>query len=239
MIDPERAVTALADMVLVPAGSFRMGSGEFDFEGPPHDVDVAAFYIDRYPVTVDAYARFVEATGHAAPPDWDDAVLAERGDHPVDRVTWHDARAYAAWAGKRLPTEPEWEKASRGTDGRRWPWGETFDESRCIVWDYAMAIDVTTLPVDSHPSGASPYGVEQMAGNVEEWVEDVFLPYPGSTHASPSASGALRVLRGGSWFFTQEHTRCAYRRGARPEFDGWTQAGGPGFRCAKDAPAQG
>jgi len=77
--------------------------------------------------------------------------------------------------------------------------------------------------------------VEQMGGNVEEWVEDELLPYPGSVHRSPSASGGLRVVRGGSWFYTQEHARCAYRRGLLPDFTGWTQAGGPGFRCAIDA----
>lgn len=226
----------LSDMILIPAGVFRMGSDEFDFEAPPHEVDVAAFSIDRYPVTNAAYARFIADTGHEAPADWDDSMIGPLKDHPVARVTWTSASAYAEWAGKRLPSEAEWEKASRGTDGRRWPWGDTFDESHCIVWDHAMALDLTTTPVDAHPSGASPYGVEEMAGNVEEWVADAFLPYPGSSHDSPSASGELRVLRGGSWFFTQEHARCAYRRGALADFDGWTQAGGPGFRCAMDAP---
>ena len=223
-------------MILVPAGRFLMGSDEFDFERPPRTVDVPAFWIDRYPVTVGEYARFIAATGHRLPADWPaGGPAADRLDHPVDRVTWDDAVAYAAWAGKRLPTEAEWEKAARGTDGRRWPWGNTFDEAHCIVWDHAMVLGITTVPVDRHPSGASPYGVEQMGGNVEEWVADEFLPYPGSTHVSPSASGGLRVLRGGSWFFTQEHARCAYRRGALPDFDGWTMSGGPGFRCARDA----
>lgn len=228
--------TSTADMVLVPGGPFRMGSDEFDLEGPPRIVDVPSFWIDRYPVTASAYLGFVRATGHPAPPDWPAGQPAPgRGDHPVERVSWHDAVAYATWAGKRLPTEAEWEKAARGTDGRRFPWGDRFEEERCIVWDHAMVLDVTTMPVSSHPSGASPYGVEQLAGNVEEWVEDELLPYPGSSHVSPSAAGGLRVVRGGSWFYTQEHTRCAYRRGLLPDFTGWTQAGGPGFRCALDA----
>ncbi len=223
-------------MVWIPGGPFRMGSDEFDLEGPPRTVDVPAFWIDRYPVTGSAYHAFVLAAGHPAPPDWPNGrPVPGREDHPVERVSWHDAAGYAAWAGKRLPTEAEWEKAARGTDGRRFPWGEAFSEDQCITWDHAMVLDVTTMPVTSHPSGASPYGVEQLAGNVEEWVQDELLPYPGSTHASPSAAGGLRVVRGGSWFYTQEHTRCAYRRGLRPEFTGWTQAGGPGFRCALDA----
>ena len=224
------------DMVVVPAGPFLTGSDEFDLEGPPRTVDLAAFRIDRYPVTGARYLAFVEATGHPAPPDWlDGRPVPGREDHPVERVSWHDATAYAAWAGKRLPTEAEWEKAARGTDGRRFPWGEAFDEARCIAWDHAMVLDVTTMPVTAHPGGASPYGVEQLAGNVEEWVRDELLPYPGSTHVSPMAAGGLRVVRGGSWFYTQEHTRCAYRRGLPPEFTGWSQAGGPGFRCAQDA----
>lgn len=223
-------------MILVPAGPFLRGSDEFDLEGPAATVDVAAFWIDRYPVTGAQYLKFVEATGHRPPPDWEAGhPVLGREDHPVERVSWHDARAYAFWAGKRLPTEAEWEKAARGTDGRRFPWGNTFDERHCIVWDHAMVLDVTTMPVTSHPSGASPYGVEQLGGNVEEWVEDELLPYPGSSHVSASAAGGLRVVRGGSWFYTQEHTRCAYRRGLLPEFTGWTQAGGPGFRCARDA----
>jgi formylglycine-generating enzyme required for sulfatase activity len=224
------------DMVLVPAGPFIRGSDEFDLEAPRRTEDLGAFWIDRYPVTCDAYLAFMESTGTEAPADWPDGQPAPgRLDHPVERVSWHDARAYAAWAGKRLPTEAEWEKSARGIDGRRWPWGDDFDEARCIVWDHAMAIDVTTMPVTAHPAGTSPFGVEQLAGNVEEWVEDELLPYPGSTHASPMASGGLRVVRGGSWFYTQEHARCAYRRGLPPDFTGWSQAGGPGFRCARDA----
>lgn len=225
-----------AGMILVPAGSFIMGSDEFDVEAPRRTVELPAFWIDRYPVTCADYRAFVRATAHRAPPDWPGGEPPDgRLDHPVERVTWPDAVAYATWAGKRLPSEAEWEKAARGTDGRRYPWGDAFDEAHCIVWDHAMALDVTTMPVTAHPSGASPYGVEQLAGNVEEWVADEFLPYPGSVHRSPAASGGLRVVRGGSWFYTQEHARCAYRRGLPPDFDGWSQAGGPGFRCALDA----
>ncbi len=225
---------ATVPMILIPAGPFTMGSDEFDMEAPPHLVEVPAFQIDRYPVTVAAYTEFVDATGHPAPEEWQGGPPRDRLDHPVDRVSWFDAEAFAAWAGKRLPTEAEWEKAARGTDARRWPWGNRFEESRCDVWDHALILEITTVSVDRHPDGASPYGVEQMGGNVEEWVRDVFRPYPGSRHVSASADGDFRVLRGGSWFFTQEHARCAYRKPARPDFTGWSQAGGPGFRCAQD-----
>ncbi len=233
MIAPWRRA-ASAPMILIPAGPFTMGSDEFDAEAPPHTVTLATFWIDRYPVTVAAFAEFVEATGHSAPEEWSGGPPTDRLDHPVDRVSWFDAAAFATWAGKRLPTEAEWEKAARGTDGRRWPWGDRFEESRCDVWDHALTLDVTTVPVDRHPDGASAYGVEQMGGNVEEWVQDEFRPYLGSHHSSPTAQGGFRVLRGGSWFFTQEHARCAYRKPAAPAFTGWSQAGGPGFRCAAE-----
>jgi len=229
-------VNATDAMVLVPAGPFLQGCDDFDLEAPRRTGEVPAFWIDRYPVTCAQYLAFVAATGQPAPPDWPGGrPVPGREDHPVERVSWYDARAYAAWVGKRLPAEAEWEKAAAGPDGLRWPWGDAFDEARCIVWDHAMALDVTTMPVTAHPGGASPYGVEQMGGNVEEWVEDELLPYPGSAHRSASASGGLRVVRGGSWFYTQEHARCAYRRGLLPDFTGWSQAGGPGFRCASDA----
>jgi formylglycine-generating enzyme required for sulfatase activity len=224
-------------MVFIPAGPFLIGSAEFDIEGPPRHVDLHAYFIDRTPVTNAQYRVFVSATDHRPPPDWDSGQpSADRLNHPVDRVSWDDAASYARWVGKRLPTETEWEKAARGTDGRRWPWGNEFDETRCIVWDHALALGVTTCPVDGYPSGASPYGVMQMAGNVEEWVSDEFHPYPGSTHDSPSVRAGLRVLRGGSWFYTMEYARCAFRRAAFPEFTGYPGCGGPGFRCALDTP---
>ena len=225
------------DMVPVPAGRFIMGSDEFDIEGPSREVELPAYLIDRYPVTNEAYASFVASTGHRQPDDWPSGgPPADRLDHPVERVTWDDASAYATWAGKRLPTEAEWEKAARGPDGRRWPWGDTFDEANCIVWDHAPTLGVTTVPVTSYASGASPYGALHMAGNVEEWVEDEFFAYPGSSHRSAAASGGQRVLRGGSWFFTMEYARGSFRRGVPRSFTGWSSCGGPGFRCAATRP---
>lgn len=231
-------VAAGHDLVLIPAGSFLMGSDEFDLEGPERTVELPAFEIDRYPVTVEQYRLFATDTGRALPEDFPDAAQLQEDpsllQHPVERVTWHDADAYAAWAGLRLPREAEWERASRGVNGRRWPWGERFDEARAVVWDNAKALGVTTVPISQFPGGESADGVRHLAGNVEEWVDDVLLPYPGSSHVSASAAGSCRVLRGGSWFYTNEYARGSFRRGALPEFTGYAGAGGPGFRCARD-----
>jgi len=225
------------ELVLIPAGSFVMGSDEFDLEAPERTVELPAFEIDRSPVTVAQYLRFARETGHALPADFPSVEQLDadprRAQHPVERVSWYDAVTYAEWAGLRLPTEQEWERASRGADGRRWPWGDRFDESRAVVWDNAKALGVTTVPIEQFPGGESADGVRHLAGNVEEWVMDALLPYPGSSHSSPSASGECRVLRGGSWFYTNEYARGSFRRGALPEFTGYDGAGGPGFRCAR------
>lgn len=226
------------DFVRIAAGAFVMGSDEFDAEGPERTVELPAFEIDRYPVTVAQYRRFATATDRALPADFPSEDALERDSsrllHPVERVSWHDAVAYALWAGLRLPSEAEWERASRGTEGRRWPWGDSFDEARAVVWDNAKALGVTTVAIDQFPGGESADGVRHLSGNVEEWVMDALLPYPGSTHKSPSADGSCRVLRGGSWFYTNEYARGSFRRGAVPEFTGYDGAGGPGFRCARD-----
>jgi len=149
-------------MVLVPAGEFYFGPDRVKLTLPD-------FYIDRYPVTNAEYKKFVEATGAPEPTHWRRGTWPEgKADHPVVNVTWEQAAAYAEWAGKRLPTEEEWEKAARGTDGREWPWGSTFDPSRCNtnesgIWD--------TTPVGKYsPAGDSPYGAADMAGNVWEWI---------------------------------------------------------------------
>lgn len=231
------AVPAGHDLVRIAAGEFVRGSDEFDLEAPERTESLGAFEIDRYPVTVEQFARYCQHTGAALPPDFPDATQRAADPqllrHPVERVTWFEAGAYAEWAGLRLPTEAEWERAARGTEGRRWPWGDTFDESRAVVWDNAKALGVTTVTIDRFPGGESIDGVRHLAGNVEEWVQDALRPYPASTHRSPSADGACRVLRGGSWFYTNEYARGSFRRGALPEFTGYEGAGGPGFRCAR------
>lgn len=246
-----RAVAGRAvesDMILVPAGSFKMGSRQQDGkvgmqvgvdELPQHDVTLPAFWIDRTEVTAKAYKVFLDATGRKPPGDprfpeiypWaaEGGVPKEFENHPVIYVTWHDAAAYCKWAGKRLPTEAEWEKAARGTDGRIWPWGNMFDRNKANIREFEAA---GTLPVGSFPAGASPYGVQDMAGNVAEWTADWYEAYPGST-LKRKAFGINKVVRGGAWtLFAEPYSRAAHRSIAQ---DPDKQHRSVGFRCAKDA----
>jgi len=227
------------EMVVIPAGPFIMGSEEYGPETPQRTVTLDAYYVDRYPVTNAEYKRFVDTTGHSAPQDWQGNQYPEgKADHPVQMVNWYDARAYATWAGKRLPTEAEWEKAARGTDGRRWPWGNEFDEAKAATWETSVIHGTQTTPVIAHPDGASPYGAHEMGGQIEEWVEDWFDAHPGSTYHSMSYGRHYKVLKGGCWIFTQSHARGAYRCFERPDAGPFSpEAGGPGFRCVMDAPS--
>jgi formylglycine-generating enzyme required for sulfatase activity len=217
-------------MRLVPAGPFVMGSdaGPED-ERPQHQVRLDAFWIDATPVTNAEYATFVTATAYDPPSHWHDGQpLDGMDDHPVTNVSCRDAEAYARWAGKRLPTEAEWEKAARGTDGRIWPWGNAFHPSRCRSRE---SLVTGTGPVGAYsPQGDSPYGVSDMAGNVWEWTSDRYAPYEGSSYRCDSYHEENQVLRGGSWGYARQFCRCATRT-----FD---QAGYAfetyGFRCVAD-----
>jgi formylglycine-generating enzyme required for sulfatase activity len=222
------------EMVWVPAGDFVMGSADFAIEGPVQTVHVDGFWIDKYPVSNRDFLEYVRATSAAWVPDWPkDGPADELLDHPVERISWHEARGYAEWCGKRLPTEAEWEKAARGVDGRTWPWGNELIEANLNIWDAAKPLDRMTVAIGSFPGNVSPFGCVDMVGNVEEWVEDLYQPYSGSKEVNPSTQAECRVLRGGSWFYTNEMSRCAFRRGALPTFTGYELAGGPGFRCAR------
>jgi len=233
------------EMIYIPGGEFIMGSDEGrGNEQPAHKVVVAAFYIDRYPVTNAEYKRFVEATGHPVPCydvewanpydyNWDPGTRSYppgKDDHPVVLVTWEDALAYAAWAGKRLPTEAEWELAARSTDGRRWPWGNEFAPGRCNTKEAGIG---GTSPVTRYsPDADSPYGVGDMVGNVWEWTSSLYRPYPYDAddgRESLEAEG-WRVLRGGSWLNDLARACCTAR------LDGdFLFFNNVGFRCAVSA----
>ncbi len=221
-----------AEMVLVPAGEFWMGSDDFPQEKPRHRVYLDAYSIDKYEVTNSLYKRFMEATGRKAPDYWNDSTW-NGPTQPVVGVSWHDAEAYCRWAGKRLPTEAEWEKAARGTDGRRYPWGDQWDSSRANSGESKIG---KTVPVGSYPGGVSPYGAHDLAGNVWEWVADWYDAdyYKQSPVRNPTgpASGRDKVLRGGSWFKIPVMLRSAYRDHLWPDY--WSKEFG--FRCARGSP---
>ncbi len=184
-------------LVFVPAGEFSMGSEESADERPVHRVFLTEYWIDQFPVTNAQFAQFVQATGYQAQGEWLSAFQPGKERHPVVNVTWDDACAYAKWCGKHLPTEAQWEKAARGTDGRRYPWGNTWDGNKCNVSGRG------TTPVGTYPEGASPYGCQDMASNVLEWVADWYDPnyYGIGPRENPPgpAVGDRRVARGGSW----------------------------------------
>ena len=251
-----------SEMVLIPAGHSLMGSTSaqtaaliekddrlasdfFHAEQPQHAVSLPGFYIDRSPVTNAQYAAFMAATGHPTPKYWTEApqmgtedsfpVGAKHGTHPVVGVSYADAVAYCEWAGKRLPTEAEWEKAARGGFvNRHYPWGNESSRNHAnTVGAWGKDQWLWTSPVESFPPNG--YGLSDMAGNVFEWCADWFAPdyYQHTQYENPQGpeTGQTRVLRGGSWsnnVFGIYQMRCAYRFHARPG----TRTLTIGFRCA-------
>ncbi|MFN8466645.1 MAG: bifunctional serine/threonine-protein kinase/formylglycine-generating enzyme family protein [Caldilineaceae bacterium] len=208
-----------ATYVFVPAGEFSMGStsGNAD-EQPVHPVMLDSFWIMQTEVTNGEYRRCVEAGACAAPRGdrWNDPAFAT---YPVVRVTWEDANRYAAWAGGRLPTEAEWEKAARGTNGGAYPWGDDIPDASLL--NFIESSKGAPQPVGSYPAGASPYGVLDLAGNVEEWVADWYQPdyysqLPADNPPGPE-TGVLRGLRGGSFKVDRNAVRATYRSGYPPD----------------------
>jgi iron(II)-dependent oxidoreductase len=200
----------------------------FPNEQPVHQVHLDAFYIGKHPVTNSQYARFVQETGHripslddprAAQDNWDGeqrTYPSGRGDYPVVVVSWHDASAYCAWAGGRLPTEAEWEKAARGgVEAKLYPWGDTIDPSRANYDNPAG-----TTPVGSYPPNG--YRLYDLAGNVWEWVADWYEAkyYAVSPEMNPTGPvhGSVRVLRGGASLLFAQFCRVAYRFRNGPDF---------------------
>lgn len=227
-ISPVDAMT----QVYVPAGSFLMGSADGGTdEQPVHEVYLDAFWIDQTEVTNAQYGLCVQEDVCALPTDpssFNDILYAH---HPVIFVDWKAAQTYCQWAGRRLPTEAEWEKAARGTDGRIYPWGNESDCSRANFWDCPQF--ETTSPVGSYGDrGVSPYGAYDMAGNVWEWVFDWYAPdyYQDSPTRNPTGptSGIYHVWRGGSWNCNQTSARSAGRGNFNPDY--WRDL--IGFRCA-------
>lgn len=232
-VDTEIAGRDGAPAVLVPAGAFIMGDDEV---APRREVFVDAFYIDRFEVTTGRYAEFLRETGSVSPPDeWESLTLPAGGELPVVGVDWNDADAYCRWAGRRLPTEAEWEKAARGPDGRRYPWGDaspTLDQAN-YQNSSPLAYEGGLAPVGTHRAGDSPYGVSDMAGNAAEWVADWFSEsFPVGDVRNPTGpdSGEKRVIRSGGRFDQADRIAAARRYWAAPE----TRGEDIGFRCARD-----
>ncbi|MCX8045060.1 MAG: formylglycine-generating enzyme family protein [Desulfobacterota bacterium] len=213
-------------MVLIPGGVFLMGAADGDpDEQPVHEIAIKSFYLDIHEVTNAQYRHFIEATGHPAPPFWHPEL--DRPDEPVVGVSWFDATKYAAWAGKRLPTEAEWEYAARGgRNDMRFPWGNTPNRTAANYGSFGL------LPVKSFPPNA--FGLYDMAGNVWEWCSDWydrdFYHHSPAHNPQGPVSGTLRVLRGGAWYCAEDAVRTANRFYAAPETNDFSI----GFRCVQD-----
>jgi len=230
-----------AAVVYVPAGEFLMGSADADKdvqtdEKTQHKVYLDGYWIYQTEVTVAQYRKFCQATGRQMPPEpewkWQDT-------HPIVDVTWDDAAAYAAWAGAALPTEAQWEKAARGSDGRIYPWGNEWDGAKCVNSVGGNAPG-GTKPVGGMPAGVSPYGCLDMAGNVWEWCADWYDAgyYKNAPARNPTgpATGTMRVLRGGAWRYNYpDYFRAAYRGGDNPTSQNYYYIG---FRCVLRSPGQ-
>ena len=248
------------NLKLIPQGAFIMGTDIEAFygtalansehakldEAPMHVRFLEAYLIEQYPVTNAEYADFVQETNHLPPPHWKSGDFApEDANLPVVHVSWHDSNAYAQWAGKRLPTEAEWEKACRGPDGRIYPWGNVFvpDESESPETP-AETLQILTAhltPVGVRPATVSPYGVGDAAGNVWEWTADWYQPYSDSNRSTlkQAVVDQQKALRGGSWLEVRDGTaeryfRCANRLHAPPDY----AAGNIGFRCVREVPPE-
>jgi eukaryotic-like serine/threonine-protein kinase len=244
--------TSVEQMALVPAGEFTMGSNEGnDDEKPAHTVYLDSFYIDKFEVTNALYKACVDA-GACEPPRVDYSQTRssyygnpEFDNYPLIHVDWHQAKTYCAWRDARLPTEAEWEKAARGTDGRIYPWGNDFDGALANFCDASCTLDWAnkefddgyedTAPVGSYEGGVSPYGVYDMAGNVAEWVNSQPQIYPYNAddgrESEELTMGTARAMRGGAAEHEPDFLRSSFRSAGDPAGVGVSL----GFRCAKDA----
>ncbi len=232
-----RVGQAAYEFVLIPVGSFLMGTRAeqvaavvAQFPGvqaewilkevPTHQVYLPDYYIARTPITNQLWQEYIARTGSPAPSTW--SVSVPEPGHPVAGITYEDTESFCEWLSQvsghciDVPTEAQWEKAARGTDGREWPWGNDFSVEKCNTQegDYG---GITA--VDRFPGGSSPYGVLDMGGNVEEWTSDFYQPYPGGKAVTDGfgGTGQYRVTRGGHWEGGGDLARCARRHGAFPQ----------------------
>ena len=223
------------EMVRIPAGKLKMGTNlaNHEDENPEHGVGLMSYYIDPYEVTNLQYKDFVDGTGHRQPAHWINGTFPNpnHADHPVTNVSWEDAKAYAKWVGKRLPTEAEWERAAKGDSSSDYPWRKS-----AVAQDRANFENPTggTSSVSRYPDSASEFGVWDLCGNVGEWVNDWYDPrfYQSSPDTDPTGpdEGRQRVYRGGGYHCNKMDIRASARHPANPAsyFDYI------GFRCAMD-----
>ena len=222
--------TAPTGMVYVPGGTFMMGSdkGVDEAERPAHQVTVKPFFIDTYEVTNEDYEKFVKAANYHSPATWKNGSFPSGAERkPVTGVMWYDANEYARWAGKRLPTEEEWEFAARGTDGRTYPWGNDWRQGSAN----ANGAEQSMVDVGAH-NGASPFGAYDMIGNAWEWTASNFRAYPGGRLPANQPSGELKAIRGGSYESTKDYGTTTYRVGWPSRYV--SASSQTGFRCVKD-----
>ena len=224
-----------APTVLIPAGRFIMGDDE---NSPRREIFVDSFNMDKYEITVGRYGAFLKANGNVKPPeDWETADLQSGSELPVVGVDWYDAEAYCKWAGKRLPTETEWEKAARGKDERNYPWGNDPP-----LPDHAQFSKPAKNPVykdgvariGAHPKGTSPFGIYDLSGNVWEWVNDWYAEsFRRDDVRNPKGpeNGTHKVMRGGGWYDPPDRITATKRMYAEPA----QRDDEVGFRCASDA----
>jgi formylglycine-generating enzyme len=237
------SATDETELVLIPAGEFTMGHNSSYDTLPVRQMSLPAFSIDKYEVTNKRYKRFIDATSYKVPWSHDPGAATEKpylwdwqrrmypegkGDDPVVLVSWDDAKAFCTWAGKRLPTEAEWEKAARGPKGKPYPWGNDWTNGKANTSESSLK---QTSPAGAFKEDVSEYGVYDLAGNVSEWVEDWFAPYPGNPMTSYVERNKYRVLRGGSWDYAHSIANGYHRQYALPQ----SQMTAIGFRCVKAA----
>ena len=239
-------------MVYIPSGEFIMGSADVDTEGlgkefgerkgryyedekPVRKIFLKGFYINKYEVTNMEYKTFVTAAGYPPPPTWVNVMYPNsEANHPVTNVTWFDAYNYCAWAGKRLPTEEEWEKAARGPNGNKYPWGDEYDEKKANLTKGA------TTAVGSFETDKSYYGVYDMGGNIMEWVDAWYKPYPGSKAENKDFGETSRVLRGDAGSVLGHYSLSKiYARSSSRHYGHTDEAGDDaGIRCAESVKSE-